>query len=87
MKKTYLRAVLVTSFLCCGLLPASAAQSSGRGECLSTRSRILAGPVGYCVLLPPGYDTDKTRRFPVLYYLHGLGGQLKQCSCAPVDGA
>jgi S-formylglutathione hydrolase FrmB len=72
MNKTYLRTGLVTLILCC-LLPATAARAAGRGECLSTRSRILGGPVGYCVLLPPAYDTDKTRRFPVLYYLHGLG--------------
>lgn len=72
MNKTYLRAVLVTLFLCC-LLPATAARAAGRGECLSLRSRILGEPVGYCVFLPPGYDSDKTRRFPVLYYLHGLG--------------
>lgn len=72
MKKTYVHAGLVTLILCC-LLPAPAAQAAGRGECLSLRSRILAEPVAYCVLLPPGYDADKTRRFPVLYYLHGLG--------------
>ena len=72
MNKTYVRAGLVTLFLCC-LLQATAARADGRGECLSMRSRVLAGPVGYCVLLPPAYDADKTRRFPVLYYLHGLG--------------
>lgn len=72
MNKTRLLAGLVTLFLCC-LLPATAARAAGRGECLSMRSRVLAGPVGYCVLLPPAYDADKTRRFPVLYYLHGLG--------------
>ena len=27
----------------------------------------------YCVLLPPSYDSDKARRYPVLYFLHGLG--------------
>jgi S-formylglutathione hydrolase FrmB len=48
-------------------------QTLGRGECLSMQSAILARPVGYCALLPPGYDTDKARRFPVLYFLHGLG--------------
>ena len=26
------------------------------------------------MLLPPSYDSDKTRRYPVLYSLHGLGG-------------
>jgi S-formylglutathione hydrolase FrmB len=72
MKTAYLRAVLVMLAAWC-LLPASNARAAGRGECLSTRSRILNGPIAYCVLLPPSYDADKTRRFPVLYYLHGLG--------------
>lgn len=52
------------------LVPAHAA---GRAECRSVPSRILARPVAYCILLPPGYDSDKARRYPVLYFLHGLG--------------
>ena len=36
-------------------------------------SRILARAVRYCVMLPPSYDAGKARRYPVLYYLHGLG--------------
>ena len=36
-------------------------------------SRILGRAVGYCVLLPPSYETSKLKRYPVLYYLHGLG--------------
>jgi len=36
-------------------------------------SQILGRPVRYCVLLPASYDTEKARRYPVLYYLHGLG--------------
>lgn len=39
----------------------------------SFRSRAAAAEVGYNVLLPPGY-ADSTRRYPVLYWLHGLGG-------------
>ena len=71
MKKTHLYAALLAVLLC--LLLAPAARAAGRGECVSMRSRILGDPVAYCALLPPSYDTDKTRRFPVLYYLHGLG--------------
>jgi S-formylglutathione hydrolase FrmB len=52
--------------------PASAAET-GRAECLSIQSKILGRPVPYCTLLPPSYDTDKTRRYPILYFLHGLG--------------
>src|SRR5690242_3642974 len=44
-----------------------------RGECLSVPSRILLRSVPYCVILPPDYGKDATRRYPVLYYLHGLG--------------
>jgi S-formylglutathione hydrolase FrmB len=36
-------------------------------------STALARPVRYCAFLPPSFDQDKTRRYPVLYYLHGLG--------------
>lgn len=50
----------------------SAGRAAGRVECSAVRSKILGRPVRYCVLLPPSYDTDKTRRYPVLYYLHGL---------------
>jgi S-formylglutathione hydrolase FrmB len=46
----------------------------GRIECRSMQSTILARHVRYCALLPPSYDAAKTRRFPVLYFLHGLGG-------------
>jgi S-formylglutathione hydrolase FrmB len=44
-----------------------------RAECLSASSKILGHPVAYCVLLPPSYDTEKARRYPILYLLHGLG--------------
>jgi S-formylglutathione hydrolase FrmB len=47
--------------------------AAGRADCLSMPSRILARAVPYCVLLPPDYDLQKTRRYPVLYFLHGLG--------------
>jgi S-formylglutathione hydrolase FrmB len=57
--------------LACCTLPAFAAQ--GRVECDAVPSAILRHPVRYCVLLPPGYETQTTRRYPVLYFLHGLG--------------
>lgn len=30
--------------------------------------------VGYCIYLPPGYEKDTERRYPVIYHLHGAGG-------------
>jgi S-formylglutathione hydrolase FrmB len=51
-------------------LPVGAA---GRTECRSVPSKILSHPVPYCVFLPPSYDFDQARKFPALYFLHGLG--------------
>jgi S-formylglutathione hydrolase FrmB len=51
----------------------SSALAAGRVECNSVPSKILPRPVPYCILLPPSFDADKTRRFPILYFLHGLG--------------
>jgi S-formylglutathione hydrolase FrmB len=67
---TTVRVVLLIVFVLCFTLPVRAA---GRAECRSVPSKILARDVAYCVLLPPSYDLSKTRRYPVLYFLHGLG--------------
>ena len=37
-------------------------------------SRLAGGEVSYLVYLPPDYQTAATRRYPVVYWLHGLGG-------------
>ncbi|MFZ0314455.1 MAG: alpha/beta hydrolase-fold protein [Candidatus Korobacteraceae bacterium] len=47
--------------------------AQGRAECSAIKSQILARPVRYCAFLPASFDQDKTRRYPVLYFLHGLG--------------
>lgn len=52
-------------------VPASAA---GRVECGAVSSKFMRAPVAYCALLPPGYDAQPARKFPALYFLHGLGG-------------
>lgn len=49
------------------------AHAEGRAECSVVKSAILERPVRYCAYLPASFDEDKTRQFPVLYYLHGLG--------------
>jgi endo-1,4-beta-xylanase len=36
-------------------------------------SKVLGGDVSYLVYLPPGYDKE-TKRYPVIYWLHGMGG-------------
>jgi S-formylglutathione hydrolase FrmB len=65
------RAGVVLLMLCsaCGVSLAA----TGRVECNSAPSKILKRTVAYCIVLPPSFDTDKARHFPVLYFLHGLG--------------
>ena len=48
--------------------------AAGRIECAAFRSKMLARPVRYCALLPPSFDREPSRKYPVLYWLHGLGG-------------
>jgi S-formylglutathione hydrolase FrmB len=47
--------------------------ASGRVECNSIPSKILVRRIPYCIVLPPAFDADPARHFPILYFLHGLG--------------
>jgi len=62
------------------LLFAPAAGAQERADCRSFRSAVLSAPVRYCVFLPASYSSPeaKTRRYPVLYLLHGLGANEQQ---------
>ena len=64
------RSLLATFFLLFLSLPVSAA---GRVECNSLPSKILSRSVPYCIVLPASFDADKSKKFPILYDLHGLG--------------
>ena len=61
------------------LIPFVGAQvrAQGRIDCNTLNSHILGQAIHYCVLLPTGYDaaikSHAGRRYPVLYFLHGLG--------------
>lgn len=41
-------------------------------------SKAMNKDVGFNVYLPPGYETDTNKRYPVLYWLHGAGGHESQ---------
>lgn len=61
-------------FCLCSLLSAvTTLAAAPRVECNAVPSKLLNRPVSYCVVLPASFDSDKTRHFPVLYFLHGLG--------------
>ena len=59
------------------LIVAGSAAAQSRIDCSALNSHILKQVVHYCVYLPAGYDAGATqhppRRYPVLYFLHGLG--------------
>jgi S-formylglutathione hydrolase FrmB len=65
-------------FICLLLLIAEgSASAQSRIDCGALNSRILNQVVRYCVYLPAGYDAGAAehpaRRYPALYFLHGLG--------------
>lgn len=59
------------------LITGVSASAQSRIDCNALNSRILKQVVHYCVYLPAGYDASATqqppKRYPVLYFLHGLG--------------
>ncbi|MBI3875092.1 MAG: esterase family protein [Verrucomicrobia bacterium] len=42
-------------------------------QCKTFTSKVLDRDVSYLVWLPPGYE-EGTKRYPVIYWLHGMGG-------------
>jgi S-formylglutathione hydrolase FrmB len=77
MNSAFLRRLLSFAFVPCLLFLAcfssASSAATGRVECNAMPSKILHRPVPYCVVLPASFDSDKVRRFPILYFLHGLG--------------
>ena len=59
------------------LIVAGSAAAQSRIDCSALNSHLLKQVVHYCVYLPAGYDAGATQhppqRYPVLYFLHGLG--------------
>lgn len=59
------------------LIAAASTTAQSRIDCNALTSHILKQVVHYCVYLPAGYDSGATqrppKRYPILYFLHGLG--------------
>ncbi|MCE2796707.1 MAG: sulfatase-like hydrolase/transferase [Planctomyces sp.] len=69
--------------VCCGMMPSLAAQSpqwvlpeipGPLVQRVLFDSAAAGEQVSCYVSLPPEYDSQPQRRFPVLYWLHGMGG-------------
>jgi S-formylglutathione hydrolase FrmB len=54
--------------------PAAAATKAGKVETHHFTSGALGVDKDYVLYLPVGYDEQPTKRWPVFYFLHGLGG-------------
>src|SRR5579872_4196780 len=72
-----LRFSLAAIALGCSLAVIGAVNAAGAAgptivQCDSIDSTILHRPVGYCIDLPADYATSTSKRYPVLYFLHGL---------------
>ena len=49
------------------------ALAAGRVQCAQVPSQSIGRPIPFCALLPPSYDSQPRKQFPVLYFLHGIG--------------
>jgi S-formylglutathione hydrolase FrmB len=70
------RAGLFILILACVTLADESAHAQSRIDCNALHSEVLKQEVHYCVYLPANYDPTTTKlkpRYPVLYFLHGLG--------------
>jgi S-formylglutathione hydrolase FrmB len=69
-----IRAFSVVLFL---LIAGASAAAQSRIDCSALNSHVLQQVIHYCVYLPAGYDAATaptlSKRYPVLYFLHGLG--------------
>jgi S-formylglutathione hydrolase FrmB len=72
LRERLARACMIALILAAGLLCAAPSRAAGRAECGAVPSKILHRSVPYCILLPPSYDAEKSRRYPILYFLHGM---------------
>lgn len=52
-------------------------------------SKLAGGEVSYLIYLPPDYETNSSRRYPVVYFLHGYGGNPRAAAVfvTPLDAA
>jgi S-formylglutathione hydrolase FrmB len=67
---------MLAFLLALALFAASDARAQERADCRAIHSALLHSSVRFCVFLPASYSEPeaKTRKYPVLYLLHGLGG-------------
>jgi len=72
-----LRIIFLFAFVAIVLSGSLPARAQSRIDCNALNSRILKHEIHYCVYIPASYDVGAAKhpaqRYPVLYFLHGLG--------------
>jgi hypothetical protein len=53
-------------------------EGGSRVEFRDFASSALGEQTGYSILLPPAYDLEPDRQFPVIYFLHGMNNNHTQ---------
>jgi S-formylglutathione hydrolase FrmB len=73
MRKTQL---LIAALVCLFAISMASAQTAAasRIEYSSFASPSLGRDLKFAIQFPPSYDTDTKRKYPVLYFLHGMNG-------------
>ncbi len=61
-------------FLVLGLAAVAGSQTHSDWSKEQIESRILGAPLEYRVFLPADYELELNERYPVVFWLHGLGG-------------
>ena len=64
----------LSGFACLLLLAVSATAQNSSVQTIQLQSKLVNTTLAYNVILPPDYRTSTTRRYPVLYLLHGFAG-------------
>jgi S-formylglutathione hydrolase FrmB len=70
------RATLPAIFLLAAVLARPLHAGEARAD--EVDSKVLGKKLPLLVLLPDGYDTESTKRYPVVYLLHGVGGDYRE---------
>jgi enterochelin esterase-like enzyme len=79
MRKSSLAARCALTLLCAASVSAEPWMDPDRAAPSGTtyrtfKSKTIGEEVSYLIYLPPDYETAKSARYPVIYYLHGLFG-------------
>jgi S-formylglutathione hydrolase FrmB len=71
-----MRTPLLSALLILTSMAARAGAAEGRAD--EVDSKALGKKMPLLVLLPDGYDADPAKRYPVVYLLHGIGGDYRE---------